>query len=140
MIRRSHLLLWRWGPAVLQAVLIFFFSHQPSDSALVASFPLAGWLGHLGGYGLLALLLYRSLAGSLHTWSFRTALLVLLLAVLYGSSDELHQSFVPGREPSAADLLVDGLGALLALGAIRLYALAWPGYRRKKITGAEESR
>lgn len=140
MLRSGYLLLRRWGPAVLQAALIFFFSHQPSDSAVITAFPLAGWLGHLGGYGLLALLLYRGMIGNLRTWSFRAAPLVLLLAVLYGVSDELHQSFVPGREPSAADILVDGLGALLALGAIRLYAQAGQRYRRKNAAGAEGSR
>ena len=139
MIKRGYLLLRRWGPAVLQAALIFFFSHQPSDSAVITAFPLAGWLGHLAVTACWPCCL-PGMIGNLRTWSFRAAPLVLLLAVLYGVSDELHQSFVPGREPSAADILVDGLGALLALGAIRLYAQAGQRYRRKNAAGAEGSR
>ena len=37
----------------------------------------------------------------------------IFLAVLYGLSDEFHQSFVPGRECSAYDLLVDSIGAVI---------------------------
>ena len=40
-----------------------------------------------------------------------------VIAVLYGVSDEFHQSFVPGRTPDAADVLADAVGAALALTA-----------------------
>jgi VanZ family protein len=51
-----------------------------------------------------------------------------LLAVLYAATDEFHQSFVPGRNPSIVDIfLFDGLGALFALW---LYFLGW-GKRNK---------
>lgn len=32
-------------------------------------------------------------------------------AILYGMSDEWHQSFVPNRSPDGWDLLADGIGA-----------------------------
>ncbi len=35
--------------------------------------------------------------------------------VLYGASDELHQSFVPGRECKATDWLFDSAGAAIGL-------------------------
>lgn len=47
-----------------------------------------------------------------------------VLGFLYGFSDELHQYFVPGRNPSAADLLVDGLGVFLG-SALSCLALAF---------------
>jgi len=38
------------------------------------------------------------------------------LAVLYALTDEIHQSFVPGRHPTIWDvLLFDNLGALISL-------------------------
>ncbi len=43
------------------------------------------------------------------------ALLLWIVAVLYGISDEFHQSFVSGRTPSMADLLTDAVGALAAI-------------------------
>ena len=43
------------------------------------------------------------------------ALLLWIGAVLYGISDEFHQSFVSGRTPAMADLLADAVGALAAI-------------------------
>ncbi len=44
-----------------------------------------------------------------------TACLVILAAACYGAVDEVHQSFVPGRDPSFFDWIADSLGA--AFGA-----------------------
>lgn len=41
-------------------------------------------------------------------------LLALLLTFAYGLSDELHQSFIYGREGKLLDAVVDGLGGLIA--------------------------
>ena len=47
-------------------------------------------------------------------------------AVLWGVSDEWHQSFVPGREVDAVDLLADVAGSALAVAAASL-----PGAARR---------
>ena len=54
----------------------------------------------------------------------RTALLI---SVLYGASDEWHQSFVRGRDARFSDVLIDGAGALLAM-AVYLW---WSRKRRR---------
>lgn len=72
---------------------------------------------HLLAFGILALLVRAALAGSVtradrsqvNSWAFA-------LTLLYASIDEIHQSFVPGRAGRVADVLIDGVGALLALG------------------------
>jgi hypothetical protein len=38
----------------------------------------------------------------------------LLFSYIYALSDELHQSFVPGRSPHFSDTLIDFTGSLLA--------------------------
>jgi VanZ family protein len=75
-------------------------------------------------YGILAALIHISI------WSWRTdtggslrwGMAALVLAVLYGISDEFHQSLVPGREPSTLDVLVDGAGALMGIVAVKYSA------------------
>jgi VanZ family protein len=68
--------------------------------------------GHLGVYGVLAVLLQWALAG---TGVRRPGLWAFVLAVLYGISDEFHQSFVPGRHPDIFDVATDAVGAWAAL-------------------------
>jgi VanZ family protein len=74
---------------------------------------------HLTEYGILAALLWRTIrnthAGKTHFWSWADAGWTLLIVALYAASDEFHQSFVPTREASVRDVLIDCTGALLAL-------------------------
>jgi VanZ family protein len=94
--------------AALYMALIFFLSSLPGGTVGIP----APWdkVAHALEYGGLGFLLGRGLGRPLPA---------LWLAVLYGLSDELHQSFVPGREVSAGDLLADAVGALLGVRASR---------------------
>lgn len=46
----------------------------------------------------------------------------LFLSALYAASDEIHQSFVPGRGPALTDVLLDSAGALCGILFILLAA------------------
>lgn len=82
--------------------VIFCFSSQSGDRVGLPS-PWDKFV-HAGVYGLLGWLLGR---GSGHpAWGWA-------IAVAYGLSDEFHQSFVPGRQADALDLLADSVGAFL---------------------------
>lgn len=108
-----------WLPVLIQMGLIFYFSAQPSGSPALERFPVPVKLGHLGGYGLLALLVYRAFNRSWLGWDLKAAVNSFGFAFCYGIIDELHQSFVPGRNASAVDVLINGAGILLALVLIR---------------------
>ena len=106
-----------WGPAWATMVLIFVLS---SISGLG---PIPGGVddgvAHALQYAVLAALLLRGLAGAL--WrgvKVRAAALAVLLATLYGVTDEAHQWFVPGRTAEVTDLVADALGAAVAAGVI----------------------
>ena len=108
-----------WAPVVAWAALIFVLSAQPHlrfvpDEGLDF---VVRKIGHIGVFGILALLLWRALAAAAlrrpGAWAFA-------LTVLYAASDELHQGFVAGRHPSAVDVGVDAAGALIALVAVGL--------------------
>lgn len=74
-------------------------------------------LAHVAAYGTLGFLLARAifLDGIKYKWQIAV---VTAAATLYGMSDELHQSFIPGREMSAGDLTADAAGALFAACAL----------------------
>lgn len=120
--------LWRWGPAVLMMAAIFGFSSIPSVD--MPSFGLLDFLvkkgGHALGYGLLALCYLHGLKGDSKVINLRWTYAAWTLAALYSASDEFHQSFVPGRYPSITDVLIDSLGAAVAL------FLAYKFYRQKR--------
>jgi len=97
-----------WGPVVLYAAAIFWASAQPDISlpSGVEDKP-----AHSFGYTLLAVLIVRALAGGLpRRIGLATALLGIMLTILYGLSDEFHQMFVPGREADWHDLVADAVG------------------------------
>jgi VanZ family protein len=115
--------LWRWWAALLMMAAIFGFSSIPSaempDFGLLDTLVKKG--GHALGYGLLALSYLRGLKGNNKIVSSRWLYAAWRMATLYSTTDEFHQSFVTGRHPAATDVLIDSLGAALALLLITLY-------------------
>ena len=87
---------------------------------------------HLAEYAVLALLLWRAVhqpAEPSHTpWRWSKAGLVVALVALYAASDEIHQAFVPSRDASVRDVLLDTIGG--ALGLLCLWAVGCLRKRR----------
>jgi len=67
-------------------------------------------VGHVLEFGVLAVLWHRALAPAPHATAA-----AFLLAVGYGAVDELRQGLDPSRVPTVSDVMVDGLGAGIAL-------------------------
>ncbi|CAM4254608.1 VanZ family protein [Paenibacillus tarimensis] len=116
----------RWLAPILVMACIFYFSSRTGDD-LGAMLPwFQRWLpfmtgfdwGHLVAYFLLAL----SFEYAFGQRSTRPAvkLLIIVLCVLYGITDEYHQSFVGGRTPDIHDLVNDAIGAAAAVGLTAL--------------------
>jgi VanZ family protein len=98
--------------------VIFFLSHQPTieypgglDAKLVST------LGHISVFAVLSVLIWWALGLSPLPLG-RRATLSVLLSMLYGLSDEWHQSFVPGRTPDILDIVADTFGATMAMLAV----------------------
>jgi len=115
----------RWGPTLLVVVLIFLLSSIPSRQ--IPRFGAVDLLvkkgAHAFGYGLLAAALWYGLR-----WKKRLWWLALVLAALYAATDELHQSFVPGRHPSPVDVGIDSAGAAISIAICAFVKVA----RRKQ--------
>jgi VanZ family protein len=113
-----------WGPVALHMVLIFVASSISELGALPGG--MSDKSGHGIGYGILGAVLVRALAGGrVNGVTWRRAGLAVLLATLYGVTDEFHQSFVPGRSPDRFDVLADCLGAAVTVVVIAGVARAW---------------
>lgn len=70
---------------------------------------------HVILYAGFGFLLYSTLKNSpSHTLSTYALLFAIIIGIMYGASDEFHQSFVPGRTASIEDLLADSIGLTLA--------------------------
>ncbi len=129
--------LWRYGPPIIWAVLIFIGSSNLLSAAHTSSFiirPLqllfpnaseatletihfaVRKLGHLTEYAVLAWLTARALRTSsqkrLRTHWFWLAL---AFVICYALFDEFRQSFVPSRTASIYDSMIDTAGGLAAL-------------------------
>jgi VanZ family protein len=90
--------------------LIFIISSFPGKK-LPPLFPFSDKIFHLLEYALLGFLLRKAINLS----DFRyPAVLAIIIGILYGITDEIHQYFVPGRECDIFDLTFDAFGCILA--------------------------
>jgi VanZ family protein len=106
------------------AAAIWILSDQPSLQVLPPLFPGQDKIYHLvefAGLGA-ALWMNRDLSGG-------KALPLIAAGVLWGGIDEIHQSWVPGRDCSLLDFLADSAGVLIWMYAASLH-------RRRKLRAA----
>jgi len=94
--------------------VLFWLSNQPSIDAPLL-FTGQDKIFHAGIYGILGLFLLGTMRRPLAGYTTRQISLSVIIASLYGISDEFHQSFVPGRSPDVWDWAADTTGALLAV-------------------------
>lgn len=133
---------WRYGPLIIWAALIFLgssnilsgsntsmfivrplhwlFPHA-SDATLQTLHLLLRKAGHFTEYAILAFLAARAFRTSPNDGLRRRWFLIsLVLVVLYALGDEFHQSFVPTRGASIVDSMIDSLGGLAALTVVAM--------------------
>lgn len=119
--RHAFAIRWiRFLPAVLWMAVIFILSGRSGDE-LGTWLPyvnrvIPGLTGfdpmHYAAYFVLALTVAYGLGALSATW--KGFLLNVAICVLYGMTDEWHQSFVPNRSPEWADLGRDAAGSAAA--------------------------
>jgi len=134
--------LWRYGPLIIWAALIFIGSSnllsssntsmflvrplhwllpQASDTTLRVLHFIIRKAGHFTEYAILALLAARAFrTSSRELLRSRWFWASLFLVFAYSLTDEFHQSFVPSRTASIYDSTLDTLGGLTALALLAL--------------------
>ena len=118
-------LLLYWVPVVAWMAAIWLLSSATSSEIEGASSSLPSPaardpLAHVVEFGVLAALLYRLLASHAGRRPFALWAVAAALTLAYGAVDEMHQSFVPGRDAGLADIGYDALGALAGLSLSKL--------------------
>lgn len=108
---------WALLPALSWAAVIFVLSSFPGSAYPQVGVWSADKFAHVAVYGALGLATAVALHRGVGLRSL-TALFVwsVLLCTAYGVSDEIHQSFVPGRSPDVRDVVADFAGAVLGAG------------------------
>ena len=150
-VSRTHKFFRYWFPVLLWMALIFsasgdskstqtssrliapivrFFVPNISEARMEQIVFTVRKCAHVAEYAVLAWLLARAFIKPglpRAPWARKAAVFAWLVAALYSASDELHQSFVPGRQGRWADVWLDTAGA--ALGIIAFYWFGrWRGY------------
>ena len=107
--------------SLIIASFIFYISSKPYDPVPTIGFPLKATIYHLGVFFLLCLFLMIALSkGKSKDWLF----FAIILSFFYGLTDEIHQSFVPGRHTTIRDIFTNSIGILFA-AIIYYISLEW---------------
>ena len=114
-----------WAPSILYMALIFAISSMQQPPLPTPKFE---WLSidkiyHFIEYGILSVLLTIALINVPPKWLPTNWIWVTaaLISILYGVSDEWHQTFVPGRFATLSDLVSDAIGAVAGVVGVYFY-------------------
>lgn len=103
-------------PMVVVMGTIFLLSHQAQHTLVQFSFPGFDKICHVVIYGALAGAVWYGLPREFKRNRLESAMmLTVMICIVYGISDEFHQSFIPGRDSDPFDLAADATGALLVV-------------------------
>jgi VanZ family protein len=98
----------------LHSILTPWFGEIPYRQLDLLNFLLRK-TGHLTGYAVLSLLVFRGLIRTFTGSVTRWAGLAIAFTALVASADEYHQSFIPSRTSSIRDVMLDVCGAVLMM-------------------------
>lgn len=106
----------RWLPLIIWIVMIFALSSIPGLSSDDVRLP-TGFdkLVHFFEYAVFALLFYRGLSygGVRVRWSI--VLIVVASGIAVAALDEMYQSYIPRRDSSMYDLVMDSAGVVVGM-------------------------
>ena len=99
-------------PVIIWAGFIFAVS-STTGNKIPHLFAYQDIVFHIFEYAVFAWFIHRALKNYYPNLpNFRCFYLTVIVSIIYAISDELHQAYVPYRDPSALDAMIDTLGAI----------------------------
>jgi VanZ family protein len=89
---------------------------------------------HFSAYLILGILVVNALRSS-RIKGNKLFWISLIVCMLYSSSDELHQMFVPGRTALVTDVMIDSFGAVLGIGLYLFIRRIIAGKNKARVIG-----
>lgn len=90
--------------------VVFIFSHQTGSQSSEMSDNL--WirkLAHISEYTVLSFFVYAYIS-NISTLMYKKIITSTIISVLLAISDEIHQTFIPGRSGNLVDVFIDSIG------------------------------
>jgi len=108
---------------LLYMIIISYLSLRPVSQGYHGSIPRQAVFNflHIPAYGLLFYMILRSFSSA----GMRVYLFSFTIAVLFGAINEYLQSFVPGRQASVWDILINIAGVLVVMGGCRVWGVGF---------------
>jgi len=110
-----------WLPVLIWAGIIFWLSNIPNLKTDLACDFILRKAAHVVEYAVLCFLLRRAFKGSFKMGDLPLFLYPAILSFFYAVSDEFHQSFIPGRNGSFRDVLIDTVGIIGFYIVLKVY-------------------
>lgn len=156
-MKRSHFkYIYPWMAVVVWMGVIFYLSHQPGNESSHLSSGISDAIiqtmqtvlpfisideaffhhlirksAHFTAYFLLGMLVVHALKVPFK----KGFIYALVICMLYATSDEVHQLFIPGRSGEVRDVLIDSAGAATGIGVYIICAFVLRRLRlRKQVT------
>ena len=120
----------RWLPFILCVSGVFYLSSQPGNTLGEEPFPHWDKAAHFCAFFVLITCLGYAIGKKRICTRPKLCFLILIgFGILFGVSDEWHQSFVPNRDVSGYDLLADVSGSFVgALFVLRMFRSPIPKF------------
>lgn len=118
----------KWIPSIVVMAIIYYLSSKE----MVSGPSVPDYVVHFVLFGILAAAYHYALSRNYDPGS-RIIIIVFIMTSIYGLTDEFHQSFVPGRQTSLKDWLVDSFAGI-TIPAILYY---WNRKRRLRFSNEE---
>ena len=115
----SRKLYYLWLPVLGWAIIIYLFSsyQTPTASEIRWQDFIVKKTFHLIEYAIFTTLFYRALKES-GVEKKKAGMYSVIITLLYGATDEFHQTFTAGRDGKIRDVIIDTVGGLIAIYGI----------------------